>query len=365
MKKGFTLIELLVVVLIIGILTAVALPKYQTAINKSRYAKLMPLGKSIKNAEEVMYMARGGYSDELDELDVHIPGTVVNNKVTNAEGTELTVTADSDHSYVRVVNDKVPSALVMYFDKSKNFPGEIHCEVAKEGDEINEKGKQVCLSYGPSNAGAPIVGTDANYVAYILEGTGNGTGSGVSTGEGTKTVTYSGPCRREVGGSYCTEIEYDDGIYELAYCVNNQCEQATGVYGSQGEFYPLTDQYCSGNLANGEDCNPYAYEEYEYDDNYSHQTYGLMCESYDDTGKCTEGMTDWSTYNEDGEWTYHKECEFNETGNCITTMLLDNFVYGGEYGKMVSYRYCESFDDGGSCQQFATHECVNTEWPCH
>ena len=52
--------ELLVVILIIGILTAVALPKYQSAVDKSRYATLMPPAKTIANSQESFYMANGG-----------------------------------------------------------------------------------------------------------------------------------------------------------------------------------------------------------------------------------------------------------------------------------------------------------------
>ena len=70
MKKGFTLIELLVVVLIIGILSAVALPMYQKTVWKSRSAQLYTAVRALATAQEAYYMANGEYSDNFSNLDI-------------------------------------------------------------------------------------------------------------------------------------------------------------------------------------------------------------------------------------------------------------------------------------------------------
>lgn len=72
-KKGFTLIELLVVVLIIGILSAVALPQYSTAVEKARSAEALALMNSVASAAERYCFQKDVWPASMANLDIEVP----------------------------------------------------------------------------------------------------------------------------------------------------------------------------------------------------------------------------------------------------------------------------------------------------
>ena len=77
MNKGFTLIELLVVVLIIGILSSIALPQYNKAVERSRMAQAVQTLGDLGRAQSAFYLTHGEFAINLDDLndrgDIVIP----------------------------------------------------------------------------------------------------------------------------------------------------------------------------------------------------------------------------------------------------------------------------------------------------
>lgn len=66
---GFTLIELLIVIAIIGIITAVAYPSYQSSMTKTRRSDGQAALLDIMNAEERYYTENNTYTATLSDLN--------------------------------------------------------------------------------------------------------------------------------------------------------------------------------------------------------------------------------------------------------------------------------------------------------
>ncbi len=84
---AFTLIELLVVVLIIGILSAIALPQYERAVDKAKAAEALTIISSLRQSIEEYILANNSFPTSFDELTVVPSGSlgkysVENDKIT-------------------------------------------------------------------------------------------------------------------------------------------------------------------------------------------------------------------------------------------------------------------------------------------
>ena len=98
-NKGFTLIELLVVVLIIGILTAMALPQYFKAVERSRMSEAEQLLRSISEAQQRKYLQINKFATDYRGLDVAPKGSTgksFHTKGTNGNGFEVIISDDNE-----------------------------------------------------------------------------------------------------------------------------------------------------------------------------------------------------------------------------------------------------------------------------
>lgn len=326
MKKGFTLIELLIVVLIIGVLTAVAVPQYQKAVDKSRYATLMPVATTVRNAQESFYMASAQYSPDLQSLDIHLPGTISGSKAEMGDGISVEVTADGESEFVSVQKEGLDNKYVMYFARSQNFPKEIHCEALTESERAN----QLCLGMGGEE-----VGTNGAYTAYVLEGAGDGKFSGGNGGSGSKYNSWfekynrvkkdcswssSGSCYYRSEDGEATLTAQDKGVmYKYMITVDGK-EVYYARYTAEGYLYET--------VVYNEETGLYEQTRYSVDENGGSYTTTL----YEKNGgwaslSGNKGVKETGTVSrgEDGNWVLSNGSEVPSSSNCSVMTRKDAY----------------------------------------
>ena len=75
-RRGFTLIELLIVVVIIGVLAAIAVPKFQNTKGKANAASLRADLRNLITAEEAYFYDNSAYTGSVAALNIRMTSGV-------------------------------------------------------------------------------------------------------------------------------------------------------------------------------------------------------------------------------------------------------------------------------------------------
>ena len=136
-RKGFTLIELLIVVVIIGILAAVAIPKFSNTKSKAYVASMKSDLKNLVSTQESYFADRNQYATKIQiEAEpysfVVSQGSLVGAITGDATGWSATVTNVSAKQICSVFGGTGTSTT----NKSAGFDATLHAPATEPADGV-------------------------------------------------------------------------------------------------------------------------------------------------------------------------------------------------------------------------------------
>ena len=318
MKKGFTLVELLIVVLIIGILSAVAVPMYQGAVDKSRWSTLLTSAKALQTAQEAAHMETGSYAYDLNDLSIGLAGEVVDgNKYQLEQAQYIMDTKAPSQSMILGQTDTLPNVrLSMALKMPDTY---LFCD-AKAGDARAERlcGKLLMGQKAGSKDGyskylldypGPCAWANSTGQCYVSEearctalGMPYGGGMCGYSEEQKKEINEGGVCigTGERGCANATVNEgglcQGDGHNACGWSTFNEGSTCTGTVYGGCNFSTFNGGECNGDSKGGASCIGNIFNE------------GSVCNGYHRGTNCYE-----NTYNQGSR------CNAYAKGTCTGT----------------------------------------------
>ena len=323
LKKAFTLTELLVVVIILGTLSAVAVPKFSRVLETRRTTEAEDILSAVRTEQEYRCAQGKTYQMDLGQMEAVASAsnsknysyslTATGAKATSAKGYSIAMPAYQngqlccEGDYCSSLNKSYPACSALSVPPEDGCAGEIKCQ----GNAVE--------SCGCKGAGTRTRTCD----------TQTGTWSAWSACSAPATCGCSGVSSRECG---CDTGNQDDLGYQT-----RTCNTATGEWGAWGacEGYRKNNQeQCNG----GEKFYECLYN--STGDRWYWHLENATC--YDDV-KCTKGATQTSVCG----------CYTDTTGK--KTRTCSETEEWGAWSRCTGFKlYWEN-----SCEQY---KCVEDQW---
>ena len=234
-KKAFTLTELLVVVIVIGILSAVVLPKFNKVVETRKTTEAEEVMAAIRTEQEKRCALNKKYINDFTKLEEILPSVSTNNYTYSFTQDQRGIAATSKGSYNYTL--KMPS----YTD------GRICCDTQAAGNQCDRLNKDYpSCSELIARADYTITAQDCN---PPLACSGESTQACGCNNSGTQTRTCDSTTGTWSAWSACTGTHCDcpnEGYGTTRYCNCNgtqtrTCNTSTGTWNGWGTCNGYTE----------------------------------------------------------------------------------------------------------------------------